>query len=234
MRRIAFFGGSFDPPHRGHLALARAAADRFALDEVLFAPVGRQPLKASASTTSFLHRYAMTALATQADARFVPSLIDAPQQSGVAEVAKAAPNYTVDTLRRLRHCLFAAEGPVHLVALLGADSWLEIARWYRAAELLATCDWIVAARPGFDLGRAAQAVPSEVIVTRGNDGEYDLLLAHSDGATTRVWFLPDLDESISATDLRGSLRNAEANTGIAAVEEYVRKAGLYTGAARDV
>ncbi|HET9087550.1 MAG TPA: nicotinate (nicotinamide) nucleotide adenylyltransferase [Acidobacteriaceae bacterium] len=233
MRRIAFFGGSFDPPHRGHLALARAAADRFALDEVLFAPVGRQPFKASDSATPFIHRYAMTALATQGDARFIPSLIDALQES-VLQDTEGTPNYTVDTLRRLRDSLLASSAPFHLVAILGADSWLDIARWHRAAELLTLCDWIVGARPGFDLSRAAQAVPSEVTVARENNGDCDLLLAHSEGTTTRVWLLPDLDESISATDLRDGLRNAEADTGIAAVEEYVRKAELYTGAAQDI
>ena len=81
MRRIAFFGGSFDPPHRGHLAIATAAADLFALDQVLFATAGRQPFKGKFPATEFLHRYAMTALATQADPRFIPSLLDAPDRN---------------------------------------------------------------------------------------------------------------------------------------------------------
>src|SRR5579875_2005151 len=92
MQRIAFFGGTFDPPHLGHIAIAKAAADRFALDQILFAPVASQPLK-DHTATSFLHRYAMTVLATQADPRFAPSLLDAPSET---------PNYTVDTLTRLR------------------------------------------------------------------------------------------------------------------------------------
>src|SRR6185437_17066165 len=71
MRRIAFFGGSFDPPHCGHLAIAKAAANRFSLDKVLFAPVGKQPLKAAGADAPFIHRYAMTVLATQTDARFI-------------------------------------------------------------------------------------------------------------------------------------------------------------------
>ncbi len=121
MRRIAFFGGSFDPPHRGHLAIAKAAADQFALDEVLFAPVAQQPLKSALEATPFLHRYAMTALATQADARFVPSLLDAPRESG-----SPRPNYTVETLERLRISLAESTEPAMLFTLLGADSWLEI------------------------------------------------------------------------------------------------------------
>ncbi|MGB7984809.1 MAG: adenylyltransferase/cytidyltransferase family protein, partial [Terracidiphilus sp.] len=55
-QRIAFFGGSFDPPHLGHLAIARAAQAALALDTVLFAPVGAQPLKPLGSTAAFAHR----------------------------------------------------------------------------------------------------------------------------------------------------------------------------------
>lgn len=219
MRRTAFFGGSFDPPHRGHLAIARAAADRYSLDEVLFAPVGRQPLKAGEASSSFFDRYAMTALATQCDPRFVASLLDAPQGAG----GQDAPNYTVDTLTRLRASLANGQAPFALFALVGADSWLDIARWHRVPELLALCDWIVAARPGFPLERAANAVPSPVSATQVEGG---LALAHSGGGATRVWFLADIQEDISATEVR-SAGNMPGASGIGAVEDYVRKARLY-------
>ena len=164
MRRIAFFGGSFDPPHRGHLAVATAAADLFALDQVLFAPAGRQPLKGKYPATEFLHRYTMTALATQADPRFVPSLLDAPQSNGTDETR---PNYTVETLGRLRASLAAEPEPTALFTLLGADSWLDIGHWFQTPRLLALSDWIVAARPGFSLVGAEAALPTEVKVERG-------------------------------------------------------------------
>ena len=61
--RIAFFGGTFDPPHYGHLAIARAAADCLRLDKILFAPVGKQPLKQDSSVASFEERAAMVGLA---------------------------------------------------------------------------------------------------------------------------------------------------------------------------
>ena len=63
--RVAFFGGSFDPPHLGHLAVARAARDAFQLDTVLFAPVGAQPLKPEGSAAGFEDRLAMTRLAIE-------------------------------------------------------------------------------------------------------------------------------------------------------------------------
>ncbi len=214
MRRIAFFGGSFDPPHRGHLAIAKAAADRFALDEVLFAPVGAQPLKHPDSPTPFPHRYAMTALATQVDARFTPSLLDAPAEH---------PNYTVETLERLRSILGAES---EIFTLLGADSWLEIALWRDASRLLSLTDWIVAARPGFSLAGAERALPPGIQANRmSNSGEHSLELHHANGSATRVFFLPEIQDEAAATKLRDTLDPGHLNPEWlpAAVWEYIRK-----------
>lgn len=242
MRRIAFFGGSFDPPHRGHLAIAAAAADRLALDQVLFAPVGRQPLKEDNPAADFPHRYAMTALATEADPRFVPSLLDAPRSTDADD---AHPNYTVETLTRLRASLAAESRSFALFTLLGADSWLEIRRWFQAPRLLALTDWIVAARPGFSLASAEAALPPEVTAERVNHAidspknrrssssshpECDLILHHGDSTATRVWFLPDLQENISATDLRAALHQGDVDREFlpASIWEYIRKTNIYS------
>ena len=111
--RIAFFGGSFDPPHLGHLAVARAARAALGLDAVLFAPVGAQPLKPGGSTASYADRLAMTRLAIAGERGFSVSLADAPKLSG-------APNFTLETLLGLR-----AELPPDgsLFCLMGADSF---------------------------------------------------------------------------------------------------------------
>jgi nicotinate-nucleotide adenylyltransferase len=238
MRRIAFFGGSFDPPHRGHLAIATAAADIFALDQVLFAPAGRQPFKEKFPATEFLHRYTMTALATQADPRFVPSLLDAPHHDGTDQ---PRPNYTVETLRHLRASLEAEAEPTALFTLLGADSWLDIGHWFQAPRLLALSDWIVAARPGFSLEGAEAALPPEVKVERGSSDTAaanhvpgtlpacDLTLIHSNNDPTRVWFLPDLHEDISATELRTALDLSHADPQLlpAPVWNYITKTEIY-------
>ena len=87
-RRIAFFGGSFDPPHLGHIGVARAAQVALHLDTVLFAPVGIQPLKPAGSTASFEDRVAMTELAIKGQPQFAISFADAPDPNG-------RPNYTI-------------------------------------------------------------------------------------------------------------------------------------------
>ena len=236
MRRIAFFGGSFDPPHRGHLAIATAAADLFALDQVLFAPAAHQPFKTKFPATEFLHRYTMTALATQADPRFIPSLLDAPHYDATDATR---PNYTVETLSHLRVSL-AAE-PTELFTLLGADSWLDIGQWFQASRLLALSNWIVAARPGFSLAGAEAALPPEVEFERGSSDAAtvnhasgslpacDLTLHHPGAAPTRVWFLPHLDEDISATELRTALNGGEPDPELlpAPVWDYIAKTQVY-------
>lgn len=238
MKRIAFFGGSFDPPHRGHLAIATAAADLFALDQVLFAPAAHQPFKGKFPATDFVHRYAMTALAAQTDPRFIPSLLDAPHRDATDS---ARPNYTVETLHRLRTSLAAEKEPTLLFTLVGADSWMDIGQWHQAPRLLAMSDWIVAGRPGFPLADAQAALPAEVKVELGSSKiadpnlpssslpACDLTLHRANAAPTRVWFLPHLQEDISATELRAALDRGCADPRLmpAAVWNYIAKTEIY-------
>ncbi|HEX4021753.1 MAG TPA: adenylyltransferase/cytidyltransferase family protein [Acidobacteriaceae bacterium] len=239
--RIGFFGGSFDPPHRGHLALALAAADQFLLDKVLLAPVGVQALKQNQPVTAFPHRYAMIALAAQADPRLLPSLLDAPLRDvpqkeypshAQPDSSNNIPNYTIDTLTRLRQ---TAGGQDSFFTLLGADSILGIRNWHQPERLLAQCDWIVAARPRFEVGdalaTATAALPVGIRVVEDRDpvhGAY-LRLLHASGANTRVWFLPHLHEDISATALRAAIHAGtwDASLVPAPVAEYIRKTGVY-------
>jgi nicotinate-nucleotide adenylyltransferase len=139
--RVAFFGGSFDPPHLGHLAIARAAREALGLGTVLFAPVGAQPLKPKGSTAPFADRIAMTELAIAGEPGFEISLADAPDSNG-------KPNYTLETLRRLRGDL----GPhAALFCLMGADSFVSLRKWRGGSEIPFAATLIVASRPGLQL-----------------------------------------------------------------------------------
>ncbi len=197
--RVALFGGSFDPPHRGHVALARLARERLALDRVLVAPVATQPLKQETAQASFTDRVAMTRLAFAGEPAAEISLLDAPHPNNTR------PNYTIDTLSALRRQLDPADT---LFCILGADSLLTIGKWYRSADLLTTCDFIVGARPGFDLDQAAAGLPSGISATpvpTDLPRTQVLNLAAQTGGQSRLYLLLDLAEDISATQIRAAL-----------------------------
>ncbi|QNI31520.1 nicotinate (nicotinamide) nucleotide adenylyltransferase [Alloacidobacterium dinghuense] len=220
--RIAFFGGTFDPPHRGHLAIAKAAADGLRLDLVLFAPVGNQPLKHDSSAASFEDRLEMVRLAIAGDLRFQLSTIDAPRRDD-------CPNYTVDTIGLLRASL---EPEDHLFCLVGADSFLSLPRWYHAAELLVACDFIIAGRPGFDFENAGKALPRGVRLCGDPLHEVGLTVLHVAGEadrTSTLYFLPDLREEISATELRAALADhlVDDSELPQPVADYIRAHQLY-------
>jgi nicotinate-nucleotide adenylyltransferase len=219
--RIAFFGGTFDPPHCGHIAIARAAIARLALDQVLVAPVGTQPLKGGSGHSSFEDRLAMVKLAVAGDPGLSASDIDAPLPSG-------QPNYTFDTLQRLRSHLQPADV---LFFLLGADSFLTLRQWHQSTELLLFCDFIVAGRPGFSLAQVNAALPEGVKNTGGHReaGFTRFTLSGPSGRSATLFVLPDLDQDISATEIRAALaEGAEQQTVLApAVAEYIRSHGLY-------
>jgi nicotinate-nucleotide adenylyltransferase len=208
--RIALFGGSFDPPHLGHLAIARAAADTFHLDSVLFAPAGRQPLKLDAASSSFADRLAMTALACAGDdERFQASAIDAPLSSGL-------PNYTVNTLAELRRTMPDAA----LFNLVGADSFLDLPRWREPNRLLELAEWIVVSRPGFSLPDLSVDTPSLSALP---------YLHLTPLQQSRVHLLTTVNKDISATTLRQRLQTGDPCTDLlpAAVSSYVREHHLY-------
>ena len=206
--RIGYFGGTFDPPHRGHLAVARAARDRFALDHVLLAPTGRQPLKRTGPVAPWADRLRMTELLCADEPGLEASAIDGPQPEG-------EPNYTVDTLRRLQQELsaFADRGPVRLFGILGADAFLGLPHWREPYELFRLAEWIVVSRPGFPLPAMA---------------DLDL----SPAQIARIHGLPELHDPVTATELRSRLR-AGADCGElipAPVYAYLQQQGLYRNA----
>ena len=226
-RRVAFFGGSFDPPHLGHLAIARAAQAALRLDTVLFAPVGAQPLKPLGSTAEFEDRVAMTKLAITAEPCYALSLADAPQPSG-------APNYTLETLLQLR-----AELPPRgeLFCLMGADSFSSLRRWHRAAEIPFAASLVVASRPGESLCDLEAALPEgltlEAVPVLETTELCRYTLRNPDGKEASFYLLPNLEIEISASTIRAQLR-ASAQTPPpegallpTPVLEYIRAQCLY-------
>lgn len=229
-QRVAFFGGSFDPPHLGHLAVARAGRDALRLDTVLFAPVGAQPLKPQGSTAPFEDRVAMTTLAIAGERGFALSQIDAPNAEG-------KPNYTLHTLQRLQ-----TEMPdAVLFCLMGADSFAGLRKWYRAPEIPYVAALVVASRPGENLGNLAGSLPASLALEPAGhplwqpaDPAIELRcysLRDDSGRTAAFYLLPGLDVEISASDIRKHIRTGEREAlGLLvppAVAEYIRAHQLY-------
>ena len=140
---IGLFGGTFDPIHRGHLALARAARERCNLGRILFVPANVPPHKQRQPLSAFPHRYAMIALATAAEKDLVPSLLEAPEdfdsdspRTKKEKERAAKPNYTIDTVKRLRQGFKKAD---RLFLLIGIDAFVDIAKWYQAEALFREC-----------------------------------------------------------------------------------------------
>ena len=161
---IALFGGTFDPIHRGHVIVARAAAAKFELKQVWFIPADIPPHKQKTPILSFYHRYAMVALALAGEKGFVPSLLEAPDPA--TDGSRRKPSYSIDTVRRVKATLGKSD---HLYFLIGMDAFKDIAKWHEAEALLGECDFIVAARPGYSLADVASSLPQKLRPGGGRD-----------------------------------------------------------------
>src|ERR1700737_656256 len=234
---IGLFGGTFDPIHHGHLALARAARERFELGRIHFVPANVPPHKQRQPLAPYLHRYAMVALATAGEKAFRASLREAPGTPALptsggkgkqAQHDAPGANYSIDTVRRLKESLQKSD---KLFFLVGIDAFAEIAQWHQPEALLSECEFIVASRPGFSLADVANALPEKLRPARTvslpfakQPAQGDLVLA---GAT--VHLLENVHQPVSATAIREAVVAKKPLRKFVepAVEEYIRKEGLY-------
>jgi nicotinate-nucleotide adenylyltransferase len=145
--RIGLLGGSFDPIHYGHLAIAEEARLALQLEQVLFIPAAQQPFKLGQHAASAEDRLAMVQLACADNPAFEVSAI---------ELERAGPSYTAVTLAALRERTYA-----ELFLILGADSLADLPRWYQAARVVALAQIVAVGRPGApaELERVALALP---------------------------------------------------------------------------
>jgi nicotinate-nucleotide adenylyltransferase len=244
MKRIAFYGGSFDPVHCGHLAIARALSEVFDLDEFVFVPAFHAPHKKRKKPTSAFHRFAMLALATNCEAKIKVSKME-------LEVPEKP--YTVETLERLKNELPDAR----IFFVMGADSWVEITTWREWETVLTIVNIIVVTRPGYEIGFShvtdeirerivdlrgkvpspKSQVPSESTSFENQDkksvnnrdnlkhpGTWDL------GLGTKIYITDAVQIDASATEIRRKIREDAAAWRDDVPEEaakYIEKYGLY-------
>jgi nicotinate-nucleotide adenylyltransferase len=216
-KRIAIYGGTFDPVHAGHLEIARRVSQLFEIDEFLFVPAWVAPHKLNRDVSQALHRYAMLALATKADPRLYVSTfeLDVPGRQ-----------YTVDTLADMR-ARFGQSA--NLFFVMGADSWAEITTWREWRRLLTLANLIVVTRPGYEIStvQVGAEVARSVIDLRGESDSKD------GGApdSRRVFLTDAVMLEVSASEIRCAARENDGEkldqSVPPEVAEYIRKYRLY-------
>ncbi len=217
-RRVALYGGTFDPVHLGHLEVARRIAELFEIEKVLFVPAQIAPHKVTRAVTPPLHRYAMLVLATQGDPQMFVSTfeLDAPDR-----------HYTVDTIA---HFLSRFGDATELVFIMGADSWSEITTWRDWERLLTMTSHIVVTRPGYDVGNehVGAVLKDRIVDLRSVDSAAEKIQQLSGG---RIFVTDVVNKDISATEIRQIAKQGRFDDLInlvpQPVAEYIKKYGIY-------
>jgi nicotinate-nucleotide adenylyltransferase len=213
MNRIAFFGGTFDPVHNGHLKIARTLVEFFRLDRFYFLPAFHAPHKADRKPTSAYHRFAMLSIATENDRDIFVS---------THELDRGEPRYTVDTIPELS----AAFRNSKLFFVMGADSWMDIGTWRRWEDLLLMTNHIVVARPGVEIsaGHVTDRVRQRIEDVRGKS------VSNPERDDHAIYFTDAAHFDTSSTLLRDDLSDGELDrdTDIPVeVANYIEKYELY-------
>jgi len=205
-RRIGILGGTFDPPHVGHLWLATLAADAIDLDRVLFMPAAQPPHKGGRLVTNAADRLLMTRLAVAGDDALDLTII---------EMERPGPSYTIDSVVELQRTYGT---DVSLFLLMAADSLAQIDTWRQPDELLERIEWVVGPRPG---------APSP---------DRSVLEARFGARASRIHLLegPSLDVSSSQVRRRVAAGQAIRYLVPRGVEELIVDRGLYRRGTREV
>jgi nicotinate-nucleotide adenylyltransferase len=222
MKRIAFYGGSFDPVHNGHLTIAQALIDLFAFDEFWFVPAFHAPHKLAQKVTTPLCRYAMLALATQNESNIKVSTIEllAPQKP-----------FTVETLTKLKE---RYKNSARIFFVMGMDSWNAINTWRNWQQLMLLTSFVVVSRPGFEIEttHVTGEIKEKLVDVRGLQSRDIILESEVDGI-----FLTDIVQiDISASQIRKKIsgqvssQNGENWRKLVSpsVADYIEKYKLYS------
>lgn len=189
MKKIAFYGGSFDPLHNGHLMIARKLIDLFELDEFVFIPAFHAPHKKDKNPTSAFYRYTMLCLATNDEPKIKVSKmeLDAPEKP-----------YTVETLLKLKNELTDAQ----IFFVMGADSWQEITTWREWGKVLTLTNIIIVTRPDYEIGfsHITEDIWERIVDLRQKD---KLQITNYE---VRIYITDAVQLDISATEIRQKIR----------------------------
>lgn len=199
-------GGTFDPPHTGHLLAASDACDHLQLDRLVFIPAAQQPLKRHQESTPPEHRLRMLELMAEGDARF--------EVDGI-EVERSGLSFTVDTLAEYARRFPDSER----FFLLGADAFALLDQWRDAQRVVSLAHFVVMTRAASD--------SSTGDVTLGQVTDRIRAIGGDDAALPQVMDLRRID--VSSTEIRQRVRSGRAIRGFVtdAVAQYIEFNGLY-------
>ena len=215
-RRVAFYGGSFDPVHNGHIAIAHALLRQFDLDEFVFIPAFHAPHKVRLKPTSAYDRYAMLCLVTNDEPKLPVSRmeIEVPERP-----------FSVETLTRIN-----AERPDdEIFFIMGADSWMDIKTWREWETVLSLSNHIVATRPGIELGTShvTDEIRSRIVDVRGTDQKPN---SNAD-KINHIYITDAVNVDVSATSIRRKVRENDETWKRdvpAEVANYIEKYQIYS------
>jgi nicotinate-nucleotide adenylyltransferase len=215
MKRIAFFGGSFDPVHNGHMGIAQRLTSLFDLDEFVFIPAFHAPHKPDRKPTSAYDRYAMLALATRDEPQIRVSKI---------EIELPEKPFTVETLTALK----TKYTDTVIFFVMGADSWVDIRTWREWEKVLTMASHIVVTRPGYEIGfdHVTDKIRERIVDTR-NNGTRDLGPGTVEG---RIYITDAVLLDVSATELRKNIKDGVPGWHgqvPAEVAKYIEKYQIY-------
>lgn len=218
MTRVAYYGGSFDPVHNGHLAIARELLAKFELDAFVFVPAFHAPHKVRLRPTSAYDRYAMLCLATKDEPRVTVSRL---------EIEVPERPYSIETLRHL----VAAFPDNEIFFVMGADSWMDITTWREWKSVLTIVNHIVVTRPGIDVsfGHVTNDIRSTIVDLRNhNHGS-----AHKPQTTeaSKIYITDAVSLDISATLIRRKIRENDISWQTEVppeVAKYIEKYQIYS------
>jgi nicotinate-nucleotide adenylyltransferase len=213
-RRTGVLGGTFDPIHTGHLAVAHAVGQALELDRILFVPALDPPHRSADAVASPFHRFAMVAMAVSATPECVASDL---------ELRRSGPSYTAETLRVLH-----AQGldASQIFFITGADAFAEIATWREYPALLDFAHFVVCSRPGTPVSELRGSLPG--LASRMADVAGGLVGPDA-GRAPRIWLLDAVTPPVSSTEVRARARSGQALTGLVSleVERHIGRHGLY-------
>lgn len=216
MKRIAFYGGSFDPVHNGHLAISRAVVEQFELDEFVFIPAFHAPHKVRLKPTSAYDRYAMLCLATANEPNISVSKL---------EVEMPEKPYSIETLTRLKTKLPDDE----IFFVMGADSWMDIKTWRDWESVLTIVNIIVVTRPGVEIGfdHVTDKIVSRIFDLRSGNAKNQKAQTENQG----IFITDVVNLDISATKIRKKIREGVTSWSDDVTREvanYIEKYQIYS------